>query len=180
MCIIFAVYNKKGYFFKNEYIDKYINNAKCLSCKDHKHIIINNRLLLFGPNNMKPIVNNGIALIALTKITNYKELREIINNKLPKYRFKTDNESEIIIALYILYGSAFIHKIEGSYSFILYDAKKNILYVARDHSRDILLFYKENTNSYIFSSEVIDLDEETNIFDPGTVFINNTFYNFHK
>ena len=49
-----------------------------------------------------------------------------------QYKFKSTSDSEMVIALYRLYGSAFIDQLRGEFAFVIYDGKERKLIIARD------------------------------------------------
>jgi asparagine synthase (glutamine-hydrolysing) len=194
MCGIFAIYKKNG-ITKNEF-NEYINNGKLLSHRGTHatYRLINNRLLLYhnrlsindlSNNATQPIIKNNIMIIVNGEIYNYKELYNDIKENLPSYKFKSKSDSEILIPLYLLYGSAFINKLRGMYSFMLYDASKNILIIVRDHIGITSLYYviekdnNDNVNTLMISSEMkalTSLSKNINVFEPGKAYINGTFF----
>lgn len=187
---IFSVINKIGSFFRNDIIDNYVKNANIpmdLERDMKKHIIVNNKVLMYhsGPkmSTLPIIMSHSIIVITNSNINNYKHLKTLLEMDLPNYRFKFNNDMEIIIGLYLAYGSAFIYRLEGEFCFILYDGKKNVYITATDRLSSKKLYYIETDNNYIFSSESISLVEfnrEIQFLQPGTVFINNNFYCYYK
>lgn len=198
MCGIFAIYKKNG-IPKNEF-NEYINNGKLLSHRGTHatYRLINNRLLLYhnrlsindlSNNATQPIIKNNIMIIVNGEIYNYKELYNEIKENLPSYKFKSKSDSEILIPLYLLYGSAFINKLRGMYSFMLYDASKNILIIVRDHIGITSLYYviekdnNDNINTLMISSEMkalTSLSKNINVFEPGKAYINGTFFTHYS
>lgn len=197
MCGIFAIY-KKGGISKLEF-NEYINNGNLLMHRGNKvtYRIINNKLLLYhnrlaindiSKNGTQPLMNNNIIIIVNGEIYNYNELYAEIKKEYPTYNFKSKSDSEILIPLYLLYGSSFINKIRGMFSFLLYDTKKNILIVVRDHIGITSLYYaieKDDHNNDIFmiSSEMKSLtalSKNINIFEPGKAYINGTFFTHYQ
>jgi asparagine synthase (glutamine-hydrolysing) len=198
MCGIFSVYKKNG-ITKNE-LNEYINNGKLLSHRG-THVtyrLINNKLLLYhnrlsindlSNNATQPIIKNNIMIIVNGEIYNYKELYDEVKEHFPSYNFKSKSDSEILIPLYLLHGSSFINKLRGMYSFLLYDASKNILIIVRDHIGITSLYYileKDNNdsiNTLMISSEMktlTSLSKNINVFEPGTVYINGTFFTHYS
>ncbi len=196
MCAIFAVFNKKG-FQKND-INKYITNAKLMEHRGDKEsyrvvnnkyggiLLFHNRLAINDLSNLgeQPMIKNNILIIVNGEIYNYKELYEIVKKELPSYNFKSSSDSEILIPLYLLYGSGFISKLRGMFSFILYDINKNILIAVRDHIGITSLYYAiEDDETLMFSSEMkslVDLSKNIKIFEPGCVYINGEFFNHYS
>ena len=143
MCGIFVVYHKNG-FKKNKYIiDIYIKNAKLMNHRGNvdKYLLIDNNILFYHnrlaindltSNGNQPIINNLIYIVVNGEIYNYYELYNEVKLNLPSYNFISNSDSEILIPLYLLYGSAFIKKLKGMFSFVLYDKNKNLVLAARD------------------------------------------------
>jgi asparagine synthase (glutamine-hydrolysing) len=195
MCGIFLIYNKRG-FLKDD-TNNYIKNAKLLNHKEEKdsYRIVNNKygsILLYHNkgNSLQPIIKNNIMIVADGKIYNYKDLYNEIKTSLPSYIFKSKSNAEIIIPLYLLHGSGFISKIRGIFSFVLYDATKNILIVVRDHIGFTSLYYvikknedNDRIDTLMISSEMkalTNLSKNINIFEPGKVYINGTFFTHYS
>lgn len=192
MCGIFLIYNKRG-FLKDD-TNNYIKNAKLLNHKEEKNSyrIVNNKYgsILLYHTEIQPIIKNNIMIVADGKFYNYNDLYNIIKKDLPTYNFRSNSNSEILIPLYLLYGSGFISKIRGIFSFVLYDATKNILIVVRDHIGIASLYYvikknedNDEINSLMISSEMKalnNLSKNINIFEPGKVYINGTFFTHYS
>lgn len=197
MCGIFIVFNRNGFgLHSKETIDKYIQNGKLLSHRGDKesYRIINQKLFLFhnrlsindlSDNGSQPMCNNQIMIVVNGEIYNYKNLYNIIKKEMPNYKFKSRSDSEILIPLYLLYGSVFIRHIRGMFSFVLYDMRNNIILAARDHIGITSLYYAEDKENDIimFSSEMkslINLSNNIKTFNPGNIFINRSFFNFYN
>ena len=192
MCGIFLIYNKRG-FLKDD-TNNYIKNAKLLNHKEEKdsYRIVNNKYgsILLYHTEIQPIIKNNIMIVADGKFYNYNDLYNIIKKDLPTYNFRSNSNSEILIPLYLLYGSGFISKIRGIFSFVLYDATKNILIVVRDHIGIASLYYvikrnedNDEINTLMISSEIKalnNLSKNINVFEPGKVYINGTFFTHYN
>ena len=197
MCGIFAIYDRNGFGFNSkETINKYIENGKLLAHRGDKenYRIINQKLFLFhnrlsindlSEKGAQPMTNNQIMIIVNGEIYNYSDLYEIVKKELPTYNFKSKSDSEILIPMYLLYGSAFIRQIRGMFSFVLYDMKKNIILAARDHIGITSIFYAEDkeNDTIMFASEMkalTNLSDNIKTFEPGSMFINRSFFNYYN
>lgn len=208
MCGIFVAYHKFGFnsdqIFSDEcnsnnlksknYINILLLNAQLLKHRGSfdNHITISNKLLFYhnrlaindlSKSGQQPIVNDLITIVVNGEIYNYNELYELIIKELPSYRFKSKSDSEILIPLYLKYGSSFIRYIRGMFSFVLYDMKKKIFIVARDPYGITSLYYAIDENRILISSELkalYKLSKNIKIFPPGQIYINNHFYNYNK
>ena len=142
------------------------------------------RLSINGLDNTsnQPFFRNNIYVICNGEIYNYKELYSHIGIKQ-----MTNSDCEIILDLYELYPvEYFINLLDGVFSFIIYDTRKNIIVAARDPFGVRPLFYSEDYNC--FSSELKQINNLTikniNQFPPGH-FIIKTFektymYRYHN
>ena len=78
-------------------------------------ILAHERLAIVGLNSGgQPLFNKdkSIVLAVNGEIYNHNELR----NEVMGYKFQTDSDCEIIIALYEKYGIDFINKLEGNFN----------------------------------------------------------------
>ncbi len=206
MCGIFLVQHLNGFkedqylaygklqIKKKDYINILLNNAKLLEHRGDKenYKIINNKILYYhnrlaindlSNNGNQPLLNKSIYVIVNGEIYNYPELMILIKKELPNYKFKSKSDSEILIPLYILYGTSFIQKLRGMFSFSLYDIKKNILLVGRDPFGITSLYYAKDKDRIIFSSELkslIKLSSSIKVFEPGTLYINKHIYTYYN
>ena len=89
------------------------------------------------------------------EIYNYKELRDPLI-KLG-YIFKTNSDTEVLCALYLEYGKNFVSKLNGMFSFVIYDRKIKSLFIARDRLGQKPLYYYRDSNSIEFASQVKQL-----------------------
>lgn len=90
------------------------------------------------------IVHNG-------EIYNYLELKKELQ---PKHRFSTASDTEVIVHLYEEYGEKCLEKLNGMFSFAIWDSKKELLFIARDRIGIKPLFYSIQNGSLYFSSEI--------------------------
>ena len=84
-------------------------------------------------------------------ITNSELLKKNINkNKI----FKGHSDTEVLYKLIDSHHNKVLNLIEGMFSFISYDKKKNNLFIARDQFGIKPLYYFEDKNYFVFSSEI--------------------------
>ena len=192
MCGIFALLNTDNFdYTQKKIISEQFNKGKRrgpeyskLEDQYMKMYLGFHRLAINGLNSEsnQPIVINDIVLICNGEIYNYKQLYNDVNVKPT-----TDSDCEVIIHLYINYGiEQTLNMLDGVYSFVLYDTKKdkNNVYVARDPFgvRPLYKLYNINDldelfNMYGFASDLKCLEyfynQNTNNyrieqFEPGT------------
>ena len=134
-------------------------------------IMAHERLAIVDPisGNQPLFSENNDAVLAINgEIYNHLDLKKDFKDK---YKFKTDSDCEIILALYKDSGISFIEKLNGIFAFALYDIKNNEYLIARDHIGIVPLYmgWGEKGTFYV-ASELKALDEycvKIEIFPPG-------------
>jgi asparagine synthase (glutamine-hydrolysing) len=101
-----------------------------------------------NPSSEQPIETNDCVLICNGEIYNWTELHDTLN--IPS---KTGSDCEIIIHLYKQFGIEYtLNKLDGVFSFVLFDKVKNKTFVSRDPFgvRPLLCFFFgiKNDDSY--------------------------------
>lgn len=97
----------------------------------------------------QPMIFDDILLVFNGEIYNYKELIHVEHLEC-----KTKSDSEVLIRLYQKYEFDFLNKLNGMFSFCIYDIKKDLYFCARDRYGKKPFFYYFNDNKFIFSSSV--------------------------
>ncbi len=97
----------------------------------------------------QPMIFDDILLVFNGEIYNYKELIHVEHLEC-----KTKSDSEVLIRLYQKYGFDFLNKLNGMFSFCLYDIKKELYFCARDRYGKKPFFYYFKDNKFIFSSSI--------------------------
>ena len=104
-------------------------------------------------SNQPMLSNSGNTVLVYNgEIYNFQSIK----NKLKyDYDFKTDSDTEIILAAYELKGiNWLLEKINGMFAFAIYDIKQNSLFLARDRFGIKPLHYTVKNGLLIFSSEI--------------------------
>lgn len=88
------------------------------------------------------------------EVYNFKELKKDLVEK--GYKFNTETDTEVIATLYEEYGYDFVKKLRGMFAVGIYDLKRDILILARDHIGIKPLHYHFNrkTKTLLFGSEI--------------------------
>mgnify|MGYP001010897815 CR=1 FL=1 len=84
------------------------------------------------------------------EIYNFKELKE----SLIDYTFKTQSDTEVILATYSRYGYDCPKYLKGQFAFAIWDNQKKELFVARDRMGEKPFYYSISQNEFYFSSEI--------------------------
>lgn len=85
------------------------------------------------------------------EIYNYKDLAE---NLRSKWNFKTNGDTEVLLAGLLLYGKAFISRLEGMWAFALWDTQTRTLVLSRDRTGKKPLYYSARDEAFHLASEL--------------------------
>ncbi|MBT0669119.1 amidotransferase 1, exosortase A system-associated [Novosphingobium profundi] len=101
---------------------------------------------MVSPDGRAVLVFNG-------EIYNFRELRREL--KASGAQFRTDGDSEVILAAWQRWGPACVERLHGMFAFALYDGEARTLFLARDRLGVKPLFYATlSDGSLIFGSEL--------------------------
>lgn len=70
------------------------------------------------------------------------------------FTFNSHSDTEVLIKAYIHYGYNVVNKLNGIFSFAIWNEKKKELFFARDHFGIKPFYYYYKKDNYIFASEV--------------------------
>ena len=98
----------------------------------------------------QPINNNKLILVANGEIYNDPELR----NQYSDFNFKTNSDSESILAVYQSKGLEGFEELRGMYAFALFDTEKDQLIISRDEFGIKPLYFSVFEDGIIFCSEL--------------------------
>ncbi|MBO3098496.1 asparagine synthase B [Gelidibacter pelagius] len=137
---------------------------------NEKAIMVHERLAIVDPASGKqPLLSDDKNLILATngEIYNHRELRK----QFPDYKFQTESDCEVILALYKEKGFDFIDEMNGIFGFAIYDVEKDEYFIARDHMGIIPLYigWDQNGTFYV-ASELKALEgycTKIELFPPG-------------
>jgi asparagine synthase (glutamine-hydrolysing) len=135
--------------------------------EDGKLIMIHTRLHINGDSTPQPIVDkeNDVYLIMNGEIFNWKELEQELN-----FTCKA-SDCEIILPLYQKYKKhlpSMLNRLNGQFSFVLYDKTNQVVFSARDRIGVTPLYMGKDDHSFVFTSELkaIPKNLEIEIFKP--------------
>ena len=86
------------------------------------------------------------------EIYNFKELRSELAAK--SYSFRSDSDTEVILAAYREWGTDCLSRLNGMFAFALHDASRHRLFIARDRAGEKPLFYRLADGEFGFASEL--------------------------
>lgn len=91
------------------------------------------------------------AIVFNGEIYNFRDLR---NELRDSYEFRTESDTEVILASYKKWGNACVERFNGIFSFALWNTETRELFLARDHMGVKPLYYFLDDTQFIFSSEI--------------------------
>lgn len=79
------------------------------------------------------------------------------------YKFLGDSDTEIILNLYLKYGTDVLNKLNGIFAFAIWDSRNNQLFIARDGMGVKPLYYSITPKGFLFASELKSLLKEASV-----------------
>jgi len=98
------------------------------------------------------------------EIYNYIEVREALKKK--GFIFKTQSDTEVILAAYRAYGKDCVNHFMGMWAFALWDRKNRTLFCSRDRFGIKPFYYISQGDKFYFGSEYKAL-KKSPLFNPG-------------
>lgn len=99
--------------------------------------------------------NSGnYSIIFNGEIYNYKTVKNELD-----YPWKTNSDTEVILAAYLKWGKDCLQKLNGMFAFAIWDRKKSELFIARDRLGVKPFYYHLDKGILVFSSEIRSLLE---------------------
>ncbi len=86
------------------------------------------------------------------EIYNYLELKSELEKQ--GIVFHTMTDTEVLLQAYVMWGKKCVEKLNGMFSFGIWDEFEKVLFIARDHVGEKPLKYYHNGDTFIFASEV--------------------------
>ena len=138
---------------------------------DNKTIMAHERLAIVDPASGKqPLfsLDRKLILAANGEIYNHREIRSRYKDS---YKFQTQSDCEVILALYKQKGVDFVDDLNGIFGFAIYDVENDDYFIARDHMGVIPLYmgWDQNGTFYV-ASELKALEghcTKIELFPPG-------------
>ena len=93
---------------------------------------------------------NRFTIVYNGELYNFRELK----NELSEITFKTNSDTEVILAAYAKWGENCLKHFNGMFAFAIYDQSNQELFIARDRLGIKPLYYSQINEQLIFSSEI--------------------------
>lgn len=163
MCSLLSVFTSRQ--FSSEFIksaDMLLQKSRRRGPDDSGSVFFDNQIYL-GSNRLQIIGSPGHGrmpfqsqnaecwIVFNGEIYNHKELRVELQAK--GLRFKTDSDIEVIVNSYIAWGLDFVKRLNGIFSFVIYDGDNKKIIAARDRFGAKPLYYFLRDDLLTFSSD---------------------------
>jgi asparagine synthase (glutamine-hydrolysing) len=101
----------------------------------------------------QPMFSNdeNVVVVFNGEIYNYIELKAELSSF---YSFKTNSDTEVIIAAYLMHGLDFVQHLNGMFAIALWDKRTQELHLFRDRLGEKPLYYSTIDGSFLFASEI--------------------------
>ncbi|MCA9260400.1 MAG: asparagine synthase (glutamine-hydrolyzing), partial [Planctomycetales bacterium] len=86
------------------------------------------------------------------EIYNYRELQPELESC--GHRFRTHSDTEVIVHAYEEWGVECLQRLRGMFGFVIWDSRKQRLFLARDRMGQKPLFYRRESDRLTFASEL--------------------------
>ncbi len=94
------------------------------------------------PDGLTHVCFNG-------EILNYRDLRRDLD-----YPFRTDGDTETILAAHRVHGQDAVHRLDGQFAYAVHDARRGELILVRDRLGILPLYYVADAQIIAFASEI--------------------------
>lgn len=148
--------------------DKNLRVARMLASMKHRgpdytEVMKADEGVFFGHNRLsiidlqaaanQPFVSEDgrYTLVFNGEIYNYLELRAILKND---FSFRTNSDTEVLLAAFRKWGTACLEKFIGMFSFAIWDKQEKTLIAARDRFGVKPFYYSEQNGAFLFASEI--------------------------
>jgi asparagine synthase (glutamine-hydrolysing) len=120
-----------------------------------KHIALGHRRLSIidlSTSANQPFKDNSgrYILVFNGEIYNFQEIKPL----LKEYDFKTNGDTEVIMAAYIKWGPSCLQHFKGMFSIVIWDTAEKKLFAARDRFGVKPFYYYDNDGLFLFGSEI--------------------------
>ncbi len=98
------------------------------------------------------IFNDRFVITYNGECYNFEEIKEELKNK--GFKFKSNTDTEVILAGYQCWGENIQEKLNGMWAFAIHDLKENEVFLSRDRFGIKPIYYLKDKNRIAFASEM--------------------------
>lgn len=96
--------------------------------------------------------SNEYTIVFVGQIYNVATLKEKLISK--GFSFDTYSDTEILLKSYICFGQKVTSRLNGIFSFAIWDKNNKTIFIARDHLGIMPLYYCLYENIFLFSTDI--------------------------
>ena len=111
----------------------------------------------------QPMEYDGLVIVYNGEVYNYIEIRDELEKK--GYRFRTESDTEVILAAYREWGSDCVKRFVGMWAFAIWDKTRKELFCSRDRFGIKPFYYIHSNDRFYFGSEYKPL-KLSPVFNP--------------
>jgi asparagine synthase (glutamine-hydrolysing) len=133
------------------------NGAHHAETRDGRYAVAlgHRRLAIIDPKGgVQPMFSGDrqIALVFNGEIYNFQPLRDEL--RAEGYIFTTNSDTEVLLNSWRAWGVDCLRRLRGMFAFVLWDAGREILFIARDRFGKKPVFLHQNGQRLLFASEI--------------------------
>ncbi|MEM7161486.1 MAG: asparagine synthase (glutamine-hydrolyzing) [Bacteroidota bacterium] len=163
MCGIVGFTDSSIDYDKEEVIRSMMHSIKHRGPDDEGVFLANNNSTAFGhvrlsiidiQSGQQPMISDDgrFTIVFNGELYNYIELREDLRKE--GFSFRTNSDTEVLLKMYMHFGEDMLQKLNGMFSFAIYDLELEQTFIARDHLGVKPLYYYKEDNFFAFASEI--------------------------
>ena len=100
----------------------------------------------------QPMIFENLTIVFNGEIYNYKSIKTELQNI--GFQFNTESDTEVLLLGYKAWGEDILEKINGMFSFSIYDSDKGIIFSARDRLGVKPFYYSWNNGKFEICSQI--------------------------
>lgn len=108
-------------------------------------------------NQPMQTADGGLVIVFNGEIYNFLDLRSQLQTR--GYRFSTASDTEVLLHGYREWGSDLPRRLRGMFAFVIWDAKRQEAFIARDRFGKKPFFYYKDGPHFLFGSDIKSLLE---------------------
>lgn len=163
MCGIAGIWNFDGKPIANETIERFTDSlahrgpdGRGVWKSDAQDIAFGHRRLAIidlshAADQPMHYAENRFHIVFNGEIFNFIEIRNELKSK--GYQFRTDSDTEVILASYHCWKEQMLFKFNGMWAIVIYDEQEKICFIARDRFGIKPLLFKLDNAQFAFASE---------------------------
>jgi asparagine synthase (glutamine-hydrolysing) len=97
-------------------------------------------------------VKRGLSIVFNGEIYNFDELRRELEGF--GHSFHSHSDTEVLLAAYAKWDKDCLSRLNGMFAFAIFDAQREVLFMARDRAGEKPLFYRHEKGALYFASEL--------------------------